>query len=91
MLDENDLEESINNVEEIDYCITKIEKLRSKHRRIHKNLASLKDDYEIKYRKEFLEMTASIKCYIEAANKRKSLIQQSQKEADVEKKTTKQR
>ena len=36
-------------------------------------------------------MIASIKSYIKAANKRKSLIRQSEKEADMEKKHTERR
>ena len=36
-------------------------------------------------------MVASIKCYIKAANKRKILIRQSQKEADIEKNTDRER
>ena len=46
-LDENDLEGNINEAEDTDSCISRIEQVRSKYRRIHKDLANLKDDYEI--------------------------------------------
>ena len=45
--------------EDIDFCISRTEQLSSKHRRIHKDLANSKDDYEINYGKEILEVTAS--------------------------------
>lgn len=45
--------------------------------------------YKIHQGKLFLEVIASIKLYIQAANKTKSLIRQLQKEADMEKKSDK--
>ena len=59
-----------------------IEQLRSKYRRIHKELSN----YTTK--KDFFEIIASIKHRIKAANIRKIAIRQSQKEADMEKKTS---
>ena len=85
-LDENNLDDNISDIEDIESCISRIEQLRSKYRRTHKDLSKLSDNYEINYGKEFLETIASIKCYIKEANRRKGTIQQLQKEADVEEK-----
>ena len=85
-LDENNLDDNIIDIEDIESWISQIEQLRGKHRRTHKDLSKLSDNYEINYGKEFLETIASIKCYIKEANRRKGTIQQLQKEADVEKK-----
>ena len=85
-LDENNLDDNISDIEDIESCISRIEQLRSKSRCTHKNLSKLSNNYEINYGKEFLEMITSIKCYIKEANRRKGIIRQLQKEADVEKK-----
>ena len=85
-LDENNLDDNISDIEDIESCISRIEQLRSKYRRTHKDLSKLSDNYEINYGKEFLETITSIKCYIKEANRRKGMIRQLQKEADVEKK-----
>ena len=85
-LDENNLDDNISDIEDIESCISRIEQLRSKYRRTHKDLPKLSNNYEINYGKEFLETITSIKCYIKEANRRKGMIQQLQKEADVEKK-----
>ena len=85
-LDENNLDDNISDIEDIESCISRIEQLRSKYRRTHKDLSKLSNNYEINYGKEFLETIASIKCYIKEANRRKGMIQQLQKEADVEEK-----
>ena len=85
-LDENNLNDNISDIEDIESCISRIEQLRSKSRCTHKNLSKLSNNYEINYGKEFLEMITSIKCYIKEANRRKGIIRQLQKEADVEKK-----
>ena len=85
-LDENNLDDNISDIEDIESCISLIEELRSKYRHTHKDLSKLSDSYEINYGKEFLETITSIKCYIKEANRRKGMIRQLQKEADVEKK-----
>ena len=77
-IDEDDLGGNVNDIEDIDSCISRTEQLRSKYSCIHKVLVNLKDDYKIHYWKGFMEGIASIKCCIKAANKRKRLIQQSQ-------------
>ena len=85
-IDENNLDDNISDIEDIESCISRIEQIRSKYRRTPKDLSKLSDNYEINYGKEFLETITSIKCYIKEANRRKGMIQQLQKEADVEKK-----
>ena len=85
-LDENNLDDNISDIEDIESCISRIEQLRSKYRRTHKDLSKLSNNYEIKYGKEFLETITSITYYIKEANRRKGMIRQLQKEADVEKK-----
>ena len=85
-LDENNLNDNISDIQDIESCISRIEQLRSKYRHTHKDLSKLSDNYEINYGKEFLETITSIKCYIKKANRRKGMIWQLQKEADVEKK-----
>ena len=85
-LDENNVDDNISDIEDIKSCIPWIEQLRSEYKRTHKDLSKLSDNYEINYGKEFLKIIASIKCYIKEANRRKDMIQQLQKEADVEKK-----
>ena len=85
-LDENNLDDNISDIEDIESCISRIEQLRSKYRRTHKDLSKLSNNYETNYGKEFLETNGSIKCYIKEANRRKGTIQQLQKEADAEEK-----
>ena len=63
-LDENNLDENINDIEDIESCISRIEQLRSKYRRVHKDLSKLIDNYEVNYGKEQLEIIALIKSYI---------------------------
>ena len=85
-LDENNLDDNIIDIDDIEFWISQIEQLRGKHRRTHKDLSKLSDNYEINYGKEFLETIASVKCYIKEANRRKGMVRQLEKEADVEKK-----
>ena len=85
-LDENNLDDNIIDIDDIEFWISQIEQLRGKHRRTHKDLLKLSDNYEINYGKEFLETIASVKCYIKEANRRKGMVRQLEKEADVEKK-----
>ena len=73
-LDENNLNDNISDIEDIESCISRIEQLRSKYRRTHKDLPKLSNNYEINYGKEFLETITSIKCYIKEANRRKGMI-----------------
>ena len=73
-LDENNLNDNISDIEDIESCISRIEQLRSKYRRTHKDLPKLSNNYEINYGKEFLETITSIKCYIKEANGRKGMI-----------------
>ena len=73
-LDENNLDDNISDIEDIESCISRIEQLRSKYRRTHKDLPKLSNNYEINYGKEFLETITSIKCYIKEANGRKGMI-----------------
>ena len=85
-IDENNLDDNISDIEDIESCISRIEQLRSKYRRTHKDLPKLSNNYEINYGKEFLETITSIKCYFKEANRRKGMIRQLQKEGNVEKK-----
>ena len=48
-LDENNLNDNISDIEDIESCISRIEQLRSKYRRTHKDLSKLSDNYEINY------------------------------------------
>ena len=73
-IDENNLDDNISDIEDIESCISRIEQLRSKYRRTHKDLPKLSNNYEINYGKEFLETITSIKCYIKEANGRKGMI-----------------
>ena len=70
-LDENNLNDNISDIEDIESCISRIEQLRSKYRRTHKDLLKLSDNYEINYGKEFVETITSIKYYIKEANRKK--------------------
>ena len=71
--------ESDMSIEEIETQITKIEQMRSKLRRIHKDIEKLTDNYETTYAKKFLETISKIKLYINDANKVKKEVREIEK------------
>ena len=66
-------------IEEIETQITKIEQMRSKLRRIHKDIGKLTDNYETTYAKKFLGTISKIKLYINHANKVKKEVREIEK------------
>ena len=71
--------ESDMSIEEIETQITKIEQMRSKLRRIHKDIENLTDNYETIYAKKFLETMSKIRLYINDANKVKKEVREIEK------------
>ena len=87
-IDENVIAD-ISNTDELNSKLSKMEELRSKFRRIHKEMNLNDDNYDQKYGKEYAVKMNDIKIYIKEINNKKkslSMINDETKRKDAERK-----